>query len=335
MQRLTRQDRERGAVAIWVAILMVPLMMAAALAIDISAMHTDRQRLQYGADAGALAIAQQCSVAPCAFAAADDVAQRLAEENAPMGTLPHARAALSSGWVEVRNESDREFWFANVLGSSGVSISTSSAASWGYPTGGAAVMPFAFSWCELAVQAGLPVIRNSSGQVSGIQIPEAGVTRTVLASKKSDSGCTGPSGNIVPGGFGWLEPTDGCGDTVTDIESWAPSDPGNSPPHGCSPTDFSKWVGQTILLPVFDVATGNGNNAKYSIFGYVAFRLEAYYFAGQFVTSDRPCSGDERCMRGTFLRYADLESDFEYSAGGPQLGAAVVELRLPRGGVNP
>lgn len=329
MQRLNGPQSDRGAVGVWVGILMVPLLIVAALAIDISAMYTDQQRLQHGADAGALAIAQQCSVAPCSGAAADAVAQQLAEANAPAGGAPTAEAEPDSGWVEVDNASDRDFWFGPVIDQDDVSLSASSAASWGYPTGGSAVIPFAFSWCELERQLGLPPIRNSANQVIGIQIPAEGVTHTVLAAKHSDTGCTGPSGNFVPGGFGWLEPTDSCGDTVTDIDSWAPSDPGNSPPNGCSPTDFSRWVGQTVLLPVFDVARGNGSNAEYGIFGYVAFRLEGYYFAGQYITPDRPCDGNERCMRGTFLRYADLESDFEYSSSGPQLGASVVELRLP------
>lgn len=329
MQRLKRLHDDRGAVAVWVGILMVPLLIVAALAIDISAMHADRQRLQHGADAGALAIAQQCSIAPCAETVADEVAQELATANAPSGGAPVAAAEVDSGWVEVDNASDRDFWFGPVIDQDGVSLEATSAASWGYPTGGIAVIPFAFSWCELAVQAGFPPIRNSANQVIGIQIPEAGATRTVLASKHSDTGCTGPSGNIVPGGFGWLEPTDSCGDTVTDIDSWAPSDPGNSPPNGCSPSDFSQWIGHTVLLPVFDVAEGTGNNARYGIFGYVAFRLEGYYFAGQYITPDRPCGGNERCIRGTFLRYADLESDFDYSFDGPQMGATIVELRLP------
>ncbi len=332
MQRLNRAQGDRGAVAVWVGIFMVPLLIVAALAIDASAMFTDRQRLQHGADAGALAIAQQCSVAPCADTLADDVAQQLATANAPAGGAPTAAAELDDGWVTVDNSSERDFWFAPVAGEDDVTIAVRSAASWGYPTGGPVVMPFAFSWCELSVQAGMPAIRDDSGRIIGLDVPEEGVTRTVLAAKTSDSGCTGPSGNVVPGGFGWLEPTDGCGETSTDIDSWAPSDTGNAPPHECSASDFSRWVGQTVMLPVFDVASGVGSNAEYHIFGYVAFRLEGYYFAGQYVTADRPCRGNERCLRGTFLRFADSESDFEYSATGPQLGASVVELRLPEEG---
>ena len=52
MQRL--RD-ERGAVAVMVALLMVPLIGFAAIAIDVAAMWSERQQLQNGADAGALA----------------------------------------------------------------------------------------------------------------------------------------------------------------------------------------------------------------------------------------------------------------------------------------
>lgn len=334
MQRMTprRHRRERGAVAVWVGLLMVPLLIASALAIDIAAAHADRQRLQIGADAAALAIAQDCARrVQCTPDARDATARAMATANDPLVDAAGAVVTdFSSGRVQVRTSSERDYLFAPVLGQDSVAIAAESAAMWGYPTGGPAVMPFAFSWCELAVQAGLPPIRDSSGKIIGIDVPAAGVTRTVLAAKKSDTGCTGPSGNVVPGGFGWLEPTEGCGETVTDIDGWAPSDPGNSPPNGCKPQDFSKWVGQTVFLPVFESATGQGNNAAYNIFGYVAFRLDGYYFAGQYETPDRPCKGDERCMRGTFLRFADLDTDFEYSADGPQLGATVVQLELPR-----
>ncbi|WP_404312920.1 pilus assembly protein TadG-related protein [Agrococcus terreus] len=333
MQRLIRRqrDRDRGAVAVWVALLMVPFLIASALAIDIAAANADRQRLQTGADAAALAIAQDCARrVQCTPDARTATARAMATANDPLVDPADAVVTrFGSGQVQVRTSSERDYLFAPVLGQEQVSIEAEAAAMWGYPTGGPAVMPFAFSWCELAVQAGLPPIRDASNRIIGIDVPEAGVTRTVLAAKKSDSGCTGPSGNVVPGGFGWLEPTEGCGETVTDIDGWAPSDPGNSPPNGCKPQDFSKWVGQTVFLPVFETATGQGNNAQYGIFGYVAFRLEAYYFAGQYVTPDRPCSGSERCMRGTFLRFADLDTDFEYSADGPQLGATVVQLLLP------
>lgn len=341
MPRLTRlraRRRDRGAVSVWVALLMIPFLIVAALGVDVGAMHVDRQRLQTGADAAALAVAQQCAVRSCTTASgasnAAATAQQLASANAPMADGVTARIDdLQPGWVEVTTSSERDHWFAPVMGVDETGLGASSAAAWGYPTGGSAVLPFALSWCELAVQAGLPPIRDAQNRIVGIQIPEAGKTVTVLATKTSDTGCTGPSGLAVPGGFGWLEPTEGCGSTVTDIDHWAPSDTGNTPPQGCSASMFNQWIGQTVFIPVFDSTNGRGgNNAAYGIFGYVAFRFEGYYFAGQYDDGNRPCNGNERCIRGTFLRYADLDSDFDFSWNGPQMGASIVQLRLPEQG---
>lgn len=337
MPRLTRVTvrRDRGAASVWVAVLMIPMLIVAALGVDVGAMHADEQRLQTGADAAALAIAQECAVRSCTTATAAATAQHMASANTPMADSVIGRVdELRPGWVEVSTASQREHWFAPVMGVDETSLGASSAAAWGYPTGGPGVMPFALSWCELVSQAGAGYapIRDASGRVVGIRIPPDAQRVRILATKSSDTGCTGPSGNVVPGGFGWLDPTDGCGETVTSISTWAPSDPGTAPPNGCSPSDFSRWIGQVIYVPVFDVARGQGNNAAYDIFGYVAFRLEAYHFTGQYDAIGHGCVRDQRCIVGTFLNYADLDSDFDFSVTGPQMGASIVELRLPEQG---
>ena len=76
MQRL--RD-ERGAVAVMVALLMVPLIAFAAIAIDVAAMWSERQQLQTAADAGALAIAQDCARGACGDPA--ETAESLAVAN--------------------------------------------------------------------------------------------------------------------------------------------------------------------------------------------------------------------------------------------------------------
>ena len=55
------RDDERGASAVLVAILLVPLLGFAAIALDVGALYVERGQLQNGADAAALAIAQDCS----------------------------------------------------------------------------------------------------------------------------------------------------------------------------------------------------------------------------------------------------------------------------------
>ena len=76
MQRL---KDERGAVAVMVALLIIPLIAFAAIAIDVAAMWSERQQLQTAADAGALAIAQDCARGTCGTPA--QTAQSLALAN--------------------------------------------------------------------------------------------------------------------------------------------------------------------------------------------------------------------------------------------------------------
>ena len=55
------EDRERGAVSVLIAILMVSLLGFTALAVDVGMLYAERTQLRNGADAAALAIAQKCA----------------------------------------------------------------------------------------------------------------------------------------------------------------------------------------------------------------------------------------------------------------------------------
>ena len=69
MQRLTllrrRLDGERGATAVMLALLLVPMLGFAAIAVDVGALYAERARLQVAADAAAIAVAQDCSRGNC------------------------------------------------------------------------------------------------------------------------------------------------------------------------------------------------------------------------------------------------------------------------------
>ena len=65
MQRLTdlfrgRLSDERGATAVVFALLLVPVLGFAAIAVDVGSLYAERARLQVAADAAALAVAQDC-----------------------------------------------------------------------------------------------------------------------------------------------------------------------------------------------------------------------------------------------------------------------------------
>lgn len=332
--RLKHDDR--GASAVVVALMMVPIMILAALAIDIGAMHADRQQLQTGADAGALAIAQDCARDDCGDP--ESTARMMAGANL---NAPGAEGAIigpldeASGQVTVQTSADREHWFAPVIGIDSTPLQAEASARWGYPTGGTAVMPFVISWCALEGQKGVIVERDSNGVVTGVDIPAATPATTLELAKLSDGSapsCDGPSGGPtggvngkLPGGFSWLRPTTGSCQASSVINGWVGTDPGNNVP--CNNEDFKKWVGKTVLLPIYYQVRGEGSNGEYRIFGYAAFTMSGYRFQGGVnYMAPAGCGGSDHCIRGSFNRFVDLTDDFDYSPNGPRLGAAVVAL---------
>ena len=275
-------------------------------------MYAQRQQLQAGADAGALAIAQDCSAGSCGSAAA--TAQTLASANLNSGTSTASVPSLTSSKVTVTNSGVAEHLFAPVLGIDSSDLSTTATVEWGTPTGGTADLPLTFNRCEFDAQ-------------TGGGVPSDTIERTVLFSKSSATSCT-EHGNFVPGGFGWVEVNAGTcnrASAVTGVLSQLESDPGNSPPSSCTPADFAKVRDATILLPLFDIYGGNGSNAWFKVYGYAAFKVTGYYFAGQFDWNS-PCGGSERCIRGYFTKLTDPAEGFTYGSGAPQLGASVISL---------
>ena len=139
MRRLIRRDRrERGAVAVVVAISMVVLMGFVAISVDVGSIYSDRQQLQNGADAGALAIAESCQRGSCV-----DTADKYVKANKLDGQATgKAVINTTAGSVTVEADSIHQNWFAGVLGMPTTPISAKASASWGYPSGGA-VLPLA------------------------------------------------------------------------------------------------------------------------------------------------------------------------------------------------
>jgi Flp pilus assembly protein TadG len=317
MQRLTSRlrrplDRERGATAVVFALLLVPMLGFAAIAVDIGALYAERARLQVGADAAAIAVAQDCSRGNCGDMLA--TAQALITANDTTGTA--ARPVLSSDplSVTVTGGLPVEHWFAPVIGHDSTRVSATATVGWGGPSGGTAVLPLTFSWCEFEQQThgGLP-----SGEL----------VRTIYFTKTSQTtGCTGPSNLQVPGGFAYLDTDPGACAATTGIHGQWFSKTGNSVPSVCAESDFAGWLGRTVLLPLFEESGSSGNNAWYRVYGYAAFRLTGYHLGGQYSTNTRPCGGNDRCVAGYFTRFVELSDAWNYSPDAPQLGSSILRL---------
>ena len=308
MQRL--RD-ERGAVSTSVALLMVPLIGFAAIALDVAGLWAERQQLQTGADAAALAIAQDCARGSCG-APAQTAADLVNATN--NGGTALTSTTVSSGRAHVFARATSQHLFAPVLGFDATEVSASATVTWGAPTGGTAMLPLAFSWCEFLAQ-------------TGGGLPSGTTTRTIKFTKSSGTTCTGPSSNVVPGGFGWISSgSAGCtSSSVVGQTLW--SSTGTAIPNGCTTADFTKVQNRTVLLPLFDQAGDSGSKAWYRLYGYAAFTVTGYHFVGQYSWNASPtCGGSTRCIKGYFTRFVDLSEAFEYSDTAPQLGASVVSL---------
>lgn len=310
---MRRLNDERGAVAVVVALVMVPLIGFAAISLDVAGMWFEKQQLQTGADAGALAIAQACAKGSCTTSTQTpaQAAQSLATANQGSASVTATVPSLTTSQVTVRTDATQRHVFAPILGVNSTALHAQSTVAWGSPSGGTAVLPLAFSWCEWKAQA-------------GESMPSGATPSTIYFPKTSGTGCTGPSSNFTPGGFAWLQTSGACS-LKSAVDDELQVDPGISAPSSCTDSYIASLQNKIVLLPLFDRATGTGSGAFYHVYGYAAFVLTGYNLGGQFKLN-APCSGNDRCIRGSFTRFVSLDEAFTYSATAPQLGVAVLRL---------
>jgi hypothetical protein len=289
---------------------MVVLLGFGAIAIDVGNLYATKAKLQNGADAGALAVAQDCATRGTILctAAAPGKALQLAQANAN-GGLANASAPSfpSPGTVVVdvsaqdANGSGVSLGLARIFGVNRADVKAESIAKWGSPSGGTVALPVTFSECQFDLSGAIQVL------------PIHGTTTCVSSS---------PSGHIIPGGFGWLQSDAGaCGATISLANPLVASKQGVSEPGQCSAV-FDSLENQVIILPVFDDVDSNGN---YHIKGFAAFQLLGFNFPGHSWNNNGipSCKGSCKGLIGKFVQFTSL-SDF--TLGGPDLGAKVVRL---------
>jgi Flp pilus assembly protein TadG len=304
-------------VAVIVAVALVALLGFVALAVDVGTLYAERAQLQNGADAAALAIAQDCARGSCANPQL--TARTLAGANANDGAANVAAVFPTAASVRVSamtrdgrtGAGTLALTFAPVLGIEDAAAAAQATAAWGSPAAGPAVLPLAFAPCVFKLDGPVQVI-SMHGDSGG----------TVCSS-------TSPSGQLLPGGFGWLaDPTGTCRADV-DIASNAPvrSDTGVSLPAGCASV-LASAADRTVLLPVYEDKGGTGSGGWYKIRGWAAFQVLGWNFPGTSYHntsySGAQCRGSCKGLIGRFVRFVSL--DEEFTTGGPNLGTSVVTL---------
>jgi Flp pilus assembly protein TadG len=307
---------ERGAVGVIVAVAMVALCGFAAVSIDVGALYVERAQLQNGADAAALALAQDCADGSCTGTTA--TARQFANANATDGAANVAVPTLGANSVTVTT-STREgdgagalaLTFAPVLGIDEKTVAASATARWGSPLTGPAAIGMTFAPCVFKLDGAIQVI-SMHGDSGGVSCTS-----------------TSPSGQVLPGGFGWLKDTAGsCQAQVTaGGSSIVSGSTGVSLPPGCAAL-LTSMADEVILLPVYSDLGGTGASAYYQIRGWAAFRLLGWNFPG-FTHHNQTyvgahCKGTCKGIIGRFVSFVSLDDRF--SVGGPSLGTSVVEL---------
>lgn len=323
---------ERGGVAVMVAVLLVAIFGMTALVIDIGSLFHERRQLQNGADAGALAIAEDCArgLPSCALSVVGGTAKTYADENAEddVSKVDGVDLDLAAREVTVRLRTELPgganaiaHWFAPVIGISDSPVLADATAVWGY-IGGATTLPVTFSVCEfeqyvdITTGAGFEEPDPTTGEYP------SGRGHTILFHQGSSfSGsttedCTGTAGQDYAGGFGWLDSND-CS-TSTDDGAWTDGSTGVGTPDskvGCDSTYLNDDVWKNVvLIPVYDATNDlNGTNAQYHIAGYAGFYVTGYRFSGgpEWTRADypgTPCHPSDRCITGYFTRWISADA---------------------------
>lgn len=264
--------------------------------------------------------------------------------------LPHSGSAL---YAEVRTSTRRSDgsqvlpgWLIRLVDPSyaGTSVHACARAAYGAPSGLTSELPLVISLCDfnnLKNTAGLsdpppyPPFPPSTGWFHPTSNPGSEHVRIWSKTNTALAGsCTGPAGQQLPGGFGWVDTQEdlnssasGCAAT-TDTSNNVGSDPGASAPKGC---DLAPLLGKTIAVPVYDEQQGTGNTATFHIKGYAAFYLTGYSFTGGDAgyaapLTSRPCQTNEGMCISGYLYDGELAPAAGATIGGPSMGITIIRM---------
>lgn len=335
----TKQESQRGAASVLVAVLMVALLGFAAIAVDVGAMYAEKAQIQSGADATALAIAGDCAKGLDCPTAMTATANRLADANANDSstgvfsvTQPNANTVRveTNAREAVSGNEHFSLFFARVLGFDTAVITAAAEASWGSPSE-ATTLPWTVSMCvfEKYLSPSQLDELHSTGTFTGDPIP----TRILFRYDQNAPavpGCKAQNG-YAPGGFGWLDTDTGCSTDINVADSEVGSNPGNDLPNVCK--DMPATIKDSpILIPIFTTAEKNGQKTRYSLAGFLAFQVTGFKFGGGPQLTDLDpsapdCTGGNcRGIQGYFTRFVSLEEGLSATGGQPNYGGTVVAL---------
>lgn len=343
---------ESGLTMVMFALWMVVLFGFAAFALDTSRIYNEHSELQNGADAAALAIAADCAQELCSgFYDEEAVAEMYSDANLGDGTssvddvdldLLNREVTVEVVTEDDAGEKDLDMVLAQIVGFEDAVVKASATVRWGPPVGMEA-LPLVFSKCEwdafgneaFVDEDPLGFLHRASSVVDGDLPPTLGypyVARYVTIYFHGDSSpCGGsPSGQDIPGGFGWMDPEQASCMVKAEKGQWREIDPGVSPPSECNPSGLRDLVGTVQYIPFFNDSTGTGTNAQHHVDGLGALYVTGYNFGGQFkedsiITGLPVCTGSDRCIQG-YMVGGWADSSVSTGTNGSDYGVVAIEL---------
>ncbi len=333
MRRVRR--KEDGIAALIVLVASAAMIGMMGYVIDLGIIRQEKAELQNGADAAALALAQDCAVGLCTSLTAK--AEVYADANGKDGAASVTGVTVSGSQVKVDTRTETSGgaslplqFIKYVGGPATATVNATATASWAAP-GGATTLPLTISYCEWKNLTGTGATYPTSSAWIYFHNPKNNPNQNPPI-------CPGgPAGQNVPGGFGWLDTISNSVCTTSVVAgSNVSSAPGNSPPNlnnsGCLPASFLSP--NTVTMSVFDSASGSGQNGSYHLYGLATFEMFHMKLAGGnncgnglgWITCGAPagCSASQRCIYGRFVR--DIVQCPCSVTPGPNLGTLAVKL---------
>jgi Flp pilus assembly protein TadG len=313
---------EDGAMAVTIAVSLIVLIGVGAFVLDVGNLSWERRQLQVGADAAALAAAQDLASGE-PMSVAEATARVYAAENNTRGAHVEGVSQPTSNSVRVETVTGDTggpgvlgALLAGVIGTPDYFSRAQATATWG-ATSRAATIPITFSYCEWEALV---------GDVDNPTLPTGQTTIQWLSPGGAD--CKGPAGHYAPGGWGWLDSTTCTANIELGV---VPGRVSQGNPSGfdsaCTPAFFQGLIGQTVLIPVFTDVSGTGANASYTIAGFAAVEIQGYrlHAGNPAWASNPPCGNPNTCLRANFVDWVRLGDEGDYG-GGPNFGTSIIAL---------
>ena len=307
---------EEGVSLILVGVALIMLVAFVGFAVDAGAMYQERRELRRGADAAALAIAEDCvtGAKPCTEAAGVATADVYADANADDGTATVESVMIDPApanpdyTMTVKVDTLAEdadgpgfaMRFMQLLGLDRVDVHGSATAATGYPGEGFG-FPITVEECEYYKSFTEPDI----GDLTVLRFHQGAID---YDDPDIDPCVPDPAGKDAPGAFGYLFTIDGeqcvtritCNGGDCTVEGQPGGGAGSPPTPACDADEVYRLLIDEgpVYLPIYSYVTDGGANSLYRIVGFGTFEVFAYRLGGPKYTYDGGYLGEVLLAKG-------------------------------------